>query len=275
MSEERRAPSLAAKTGSVPSLERGMAIMESVARSKIGLTLSQVARSLHLPKSSAHSLLLTLQRLGYLYRNEATHRYRCDLKLVRIANLVLGGYALRGNAKPIISRLMEDTKFTVHMAVRSDTEVVLAEKSAPYESPHLATWVGKRLDFHCTSLGKCLLAFLPGSEIDRIVRERGLLRHNENTIASVSRLKAELAKVRNQGFAVDDEEEELGVRCVGAPVFDSEGEVVAAISISGNTEQINRVNLPQLCLRVCEAAEALSHEMRRMSVSPSNVRACP
>src|SRR5262249_51850234 len=113
--------SVPAGAASVPSLERGMAIVEIVARSKRGLTLSQVARALQLPKSSAHYLLRTLQRLGYLCRNEATHRYFCDEKLVRIASLALGGAALRVNARPILRKLSEQTQLTVHLAVRNDT----------------------------------------------------------------------------------------------------------------------------------------------------------
>lgn len=250
-----------AKTSSVSALDRGLSILEAVARSRSGLTLSQISRTLSLPKSTAYCLLLTLERSGYLCRNETTRRYSCEMKLVRIASLALEGIVLRDKARPILRKLMEQTRLTVHMAICNEHEATLIEKMEPHITSRLATWVGKRLDFHCTSLGKCLLAFLPEEEVSRILTERALLRHNENTIASSQRLKAELAKIRTLGFAIDDEEEEIGVRCIGAPVFDAEGNILAAISISGSTDQIDIDSSSQLCTRIRDAAAALSHEM--------------
>lgn len=256
---------LVTKTSSVPALERGLAILEAVAKSRSGLTLSQLTRTLDLPKSSAFCLLLTLERSGYLYRNPVTKRYQCEMKLVRIAGQALEGITLRDKARPVLRRLLEQTHLTVHMGIAGENEVTLIEKLDPHTNSSMATWIGKGLDFHCTSLGKCLLAFSPDADVDRILNNHALLRHNENTIASTQRLKAELTKVRSLGFAVDDEEEEIGVRCIGAPVLDAHGKAIAAISISGDIAQIDMNNSSGLCTKVRTAAELLSREMTSVS----------
>lgn len=253
------------KTSSVPALERGLAILEAVAKSRSGLTLSQLTRALDLPKSSVFCLLLTLERAGYLHRNPVTKRYQCEMKLVRIAGQALEGITLRDKARPVLRKLLEQTHLTVHMGIAGENEVTLIEKLDPYTNSSMATWIGKGLDFHCTSLGKCLLAFSPEPDVDRILSNHALLRHNENTIATAQRLKTELAKVRSLGFAVDDEEEEIGVRCIGAPVLDRQGRAIAAISISGDIAHIDVANSSALCMKVRKAAELLSKEMNSAS----------
>jgi DNA-binding IclR family transcriptional regulator len=122
----------------------------------------------------------------------------------------------------------------------------------------LATWLGKRMDLHCTAVGKVLAAELCEERLDQLVRERPLVRHNDNTIASVKRFKQELERVRRQGFAVDDEEEEVGLRCVGVPVRNGSGNCRLAISVSGSTSHITAQNLPALVDELNKTAALIS-----------------
>ena len=136
---------------------------------------------------------------------------------------------------------------TAHLAILDRDEVAVVAKVDRPGMHRVATWIGKRMDVHCTSLGKCLVAHLPDEEVDRLIGERGLLRHNENTIVSPARLKKELARTRALGYAMDDEEEEIGVRCIGAPVWDWDGRVVAAVSVAGSTDRINADTIADDC----------------------------
>jgi DNA-binding IclR family transcriptional regulator len=124
------------------------------------------------------------------------------------------------------------------MALIESDEAVLIEKVEPPGLVRLATWVGKRLELHCSAVGKCLLAYLREDEFLRLVRDRGLTRNNENTITSIRRLKQQMTQIRLAGYAIEDEEGEIGCRCVGAPVFDHSGNVIAAISVAGTTAQV-------------------------------------
>jgi DNA-binding IclR family transcriptional regulator len=245
------------KTPNVPALERGMEILELVAKSKNGFTFSQLTRQLSFPKSSIHCLLVTFERLGYLQRM-SSGRYVAGLNLAKMANAASHGILLRQKAAPLLADLTQRTGLTSHVAILEESEVVLVAKVEPSGTAPVATWVGKHIDCHCTSVGKSLLAWRAEDQVDAIVRQRRMLRHNENTICTVSRLKEELARIRQAGYALDDEEEEIGVRCVGAPVYGTSGEVEAAISISGSVEQISDSNLPRLASLVQEVAFELS-----------------
>jgi DNA-binding IclR family transcriptional regulator len=246
------------KTPSVPALERALAILELLSGSRAGLTLPEIAKELGLPKSSVHCLLLTLERHGYLNRNERTSRYMFGSKLFAIGNRSLNGLRVRQVAAPHMHTLMERVGLTVHLAVLEQYEAVLVEKVEPPGIYKLATWLGKRMDVHCTALGKALIGRLPEEELASLVREKGLARHNDNSIASLKKLQQELARSQAAGYYIDDEEDEIGHRCIGASIIDEIGQVVAAISISGTILQVREDNSKDLATAVQEAAAAIS-----------------
>lgn len=246
------------KTPSVPALDRALSTLEMLANSRSGLSLPELARRLNLPKSSVHCLLLTLERRGYLHRNEKTNRYLFGYKLFSVANEALSGIELREKAVPFLRALMSRTRLTVHLAILERNEGVLIEKVEPAGVYKLATWLGKRMHLHCTGVGKALMAWLPEADVDAIVREHGLPRHNDNTVASIKKLKDELIRVRKVGYAIDDEEDELGYRCLGCPIFDEQGSVVAAVSVSGSTSQITAENVGAVAEQVKQTASSIS-----------------
>src|SRR5512146_1021851 len=168
------------KTPSVPALENGLRALEILAQAKAGMSLADITRELRIPKSSAHCLLLTLERQGYLHRN-GRNRYLFGLKFFSLANMALSGLELREKAAPFLKSLMARTRLTAHLAVLEQNEAVLIEKLEPIGVLKLATWLGKRMDVHCTAVGKCLVAWLPEAELDALVGQRGLPRHNDNT----------------------------------------------------------------------------------------------
>ena len=242
----------------VPALERGLAVLELVAKSRNGLTFSQVSQYVNFPKSSIHCLLVTLERLGYLQRLESSGRFVAGVNLVRIATAASHAIVLRQKAGPLLTELAQRTGLTVHMAVLENNEALLIAKVEPSGTRPVATWVGKRIDYHCTSLGKALIAWMSDEEIRSLVRERHMLRHNENTICTLVRLRENLMATRSTGYAVDDEEEEIGIRCVGAPVLGVSGKVEAAVSVSGTVEQIRPDDIPRIGGLLQEAAFEMS-----------------
>lgn len=146
------------------------------------------------------------------------------------------------------------------MAIIEDDEAVLIEKIEPPGLVRSATRVGKRLDLHCSAVGKCLLAYSAEEEILRLVRDRGLTRNNENTITSIRKLKQQVAQIRRVGYSVEDEEGEIGCRCVGAPIFDYSG-TVAAISVAGTTAQIRREDFASFGQLVRQTASDISEAL--------------
>ncbi len=244
------------KTQSVPALERGLLILEQLAQSRRGVTLSQLTRKLQLSRSTVHALLLTYQRCGYLQRERETGRYCLGWRLYTLANMALCRNFLHEQLSSILNRLMLETRLTVHLAVMVEGEAILIDRIQPPEAPRLASWVGKRMGLHCTALGKALIAHLPAAELENLIAKHGLCRYNENTIISMRKLHSACEQVRQLGYALDDEEEEIGTRCVGAPVYSVDGEVAAAISISGTRAELE--DIPGKAALVMHAAASLS-----------------
>jgi len=246
----------------VPSLERGLTILEILAKSRAGLSLSQVTRQLSLPKSSVHCLLRTFESAGYVYKDAVCGKYRVSLSICELARQALQGISLRDQARPFLRTLSGRTGMTAHLAVLEQGSCILIEKVTPPGVPRTATWVGKQLGLHCTAVGKALLAFMPDTDADHLISNHGLVRYNDNTICSIRHLKQELQTIRRRGYALDDEEEEIGVRCLGAPIFNGSKESVAALSIVGTPEQISEYNLSALHRDVVETANRVSDQVR-------------
>ncbi len=245
----------------VPSVTRAMKILELLAQSQRGLTLADVSRKLGVPKSSVHVLMRTLEDLGYLKSSELKGKYSVGLKLVSLSNIALENLDLREQARTFLQDLVLRTKLTVHLAILEGVEAVIIEKFDAAGMLRLATWVGKRLDANSSGVGKALLAFAPEETYDHQLKRKSLARHNRNTISSPEALRRELKKIRALGYAFEDEEGEIGFRCIGAPLYDARGHVVAAISIAGTTSQIPRAQVASLASTVKETAAHISRHL--------------
>jgi DNA-binding IclR family transcriptional regulator len=248
----------AIKTRTAPALYNALTILDLLAASRTGLTLLDLVEHANLAKSSVHYLLVTLERCGYVRRIERTGRYMLGVKLISMGNASLGNLGLRQRTASYLSWLKMSTGMTVHMAVYQNHEAILVARDEVQRSARLATWIGKRMSFHCTGIGKSILAFLPEREVNAIIRKNGLARHNENTIASYSRLLRELERVSKQGYALDNEEDELGVRCIGVPILGTGGLPLAAISIAGSSHELPLEEAPRLAINLQKTARMMT-----------------
>jgi DNA-binding IclR family transcriptional regulator len=156
------------------------------------------------------------------------------------------------------------------MAILENGSCVLIEKITPSGVYPIATWVGKHLSLHCTAIGKSVAAHLPEDTLNTLLRQQGMLRHNENTICSVKRLKQELALVRQRKYALDDEEEEISIRCIGAPLFE-DGTVIGAISLVGTTNEIHGNTLDGFAAQLIHTASIISEQVRLPDTSANEI----
>lgn len=246
------------KTPAVPALDKALTVLEEIAESKVGLGLPELVERTGFAKSSIHCLLVTLERRGYIHRNVRTSRYLFGTRLFSLANTTLIGLTLREQAAPFLRALALSTGLTTHMAILDKGEAVLISKYEPLGIFRLATWLGKRMDVHCTSLGKALLCTLPEKEVQDILKAHGMPRHNENTIASSRKLLLDLQLSAKRGYCLDDEEDEIGLRCIGVPILDSEDIAMAAISVAGTTVQVHRGNIEALSQILKDTARKIS-----------------
>ncbi|CAG0936201.1 HTH-type transcriptional regulator XynR [Thermoflexales bacterium] len=192
----------------------------------------EVAEALGLAKSSAHDLLTSLEQVGLLGKNEAG-RYRLGWRLVTLSETLLATTELRREARPIMEELADQYRETIHLAVLDDTKVVYVDKLEGKQAVRVElTALGTRLYAHCSALGKVLLAYQPEENVKRLIKVEGLPRLTANTITDVHELEETLAKVRKQGYATDQQEILADLCCIGAPIHDHTGQVIAAISMS-------------------------------------------
>lgn len=243
------------------AVERALAILETIADRDNGLTNAEISRKLGIPKSSASYILRVLERRGYLRRDGETNKYRLGLRVLSLSRGALDGLDIRGISHPAIQQLVERSHLTAHLAILDQGEAVYIEKVEAPGFVRMNTWVGRHMPIHCTSVGKALVAWLPESEVKALIKERGMHKRTPKTIVVWSRYLQELARVREQGYAVDDEENNNGVRCIAAPIFDSPGHVVASIGVSGTTTQNDLGHLPRVVESVKEAARKVSHQL--------------
>jgi len=242
-------------------LDRALALLEALAEHGPDLNLPQISEFLGLHKSTAHRLIMVLERHRLIEKNSVTGRYRLGLKLFEFGTRAVSQLDLRERARPFLERVVAATGETVHLCIYDNGEVVYLDKVEPARSVRLASSVGRRSPAHCTAVGKAILAFLPESEVEAGVQRHGLRQLTRNSLGSLMEVKADLARVRKRGYSVDNEENEEGVCCVGAVVRNYSGEPVAAISASGPSFRLTREKIPLLARAVVGAANELSEDL--------------
>jgi IclR family acetate operon transcriptional repressor len=253
MSPNHESPSVA--------VERALAMLEAVAQEPEGLSNAEISRKLQIPKSSASYILRTLEAKGYLNRDPETSKYRVGLKILSLSRGALSGIDVREVALPIMRHLMEKTSLTCHLAILDGPDAVYIEKVEPQGFIRMDTWVGRRMRVHATSVGKALVAYIPEERLQKIISERGMEKRTSKTITTLPRLLKELEKVRAQGYAVDDEENNLGARCVGAPIFNQQGAIEASLGVSGTINQVNAHTIPRIVEALKDAARHISMQL--------------
>jgi len=243
------------------AVERALAMLEAVAQEPEGLSNAEISRKLQIPKSSASYILRTLVTRAYLNRDDDTGKYRVGLKILSLSRGALSGLDVREVALPIMRHLTERTGLTCHLAILDGPEAVYIEKVEPQGFLRVDTWVGRRMRVHATSVGKALVAHIPQEQLEKIIAESGMERRTPKTITTMPRLLKELEKVRAQGYAVDDEENNLGARCLGAPIFNQSGAIEASLGLSGTINQVNAHTMARIVEALKDAARHVSMQL--------------
>jgi IclR family acetate operon transcriptional repressor len=236
--------------------EKTLSVLDALdgARSRLG----DISARAQLPKSTVHRILRRLVERGYA-RSEGDGVYVLGPRVLTMAGEMLQGLDATALAAPILRDLHADVGHTVHFAMLSDDEAVYLEKLVDPALPYqFASRVGGRILLHCTAIGKSLLAAMPD---DDVLPRLELVRRTPHTLVSAEALRAELEQVRERGFAIDDEENERNIRCVGAAVRDHTGAATHAISVSALTVELSVDDAVALGPRVVTAARAVSEAL--------------
>ncbi|MDR0401283.1 MAG: IclR family transcriptional regulator [Treponema sp.] len=250
----------------VSAVTRTMALLEVLGKTDM-LSLTEVASACGLHKSTAFRFLQTLLRLGYVFRDDASDRYGLSLKLNALVGIRSGSQDILRYAASSLDFLSRETGETIHLAVLEDGALVYLRKIESKRVLRVVTMissVGGGAPMYCTGLGKAALAFFPLPEQERYIAHQVFTRYTAATITNGPALLAELAQIREQGYAFDRQEHEEGVVCVAAPIFTSAQLPVGAISIAGPSIRMGEEELGRYTGLILEAAREISARLGLM-----------
>jgi DNA-binding IclR family transcriptional regulator len=218
----------------VQLLDRAISLLDVLSsHSPAGLLPHEIALRSGLHKSTVHRLLSALKHHRLIEKNARTGRYSLGLKLFELGVKAVPNVNLREHARSFLERLVFETGETAHLCVLVEHEILYLDKVESPKTIRIASSVGGRNPAFCSAVGKILLAALPEAEVDSLLRRHKLVPFTNNTIVTPAHFKAVLEQVRLNGYAVDNEEREEGLRCLGAPIRDHTGEIIAAMSVAG------------------------------------------
>jgi len=251
------------KTYNVRAVERAMQILSSFDGNHAERGVSEIAQTTGLHKATAHRIIMTLLNGGFLERTPDGERFRLGLRAVELGLGALRDLDFRQAAFPYMQQLVERFQETCDLGIFDRGRVLYVEVVHSEHSLTIAARVGRHLPAHCTASGRVFLAFLP-SEVVEPTLNAPLTAYTEKTITSPARLREELEATRQRGYALDDEEFEVGIRAVSAPIWDIDGNLIAALSMPGPTNRITPERIPEIAQALVEAANAVTtHVLRK------------
>lgn len=245
-------------TYQIRALERGLDILESFSLAAPELSLGELAERTQLPKPTALRLLSVLVQRGYVDWLPVVERYRLGVRTFEAGSVYLQSTSIEAEAEPYMRQLADATGQTANLGILDRGQVVHIQVVAPDRPVRYWATVGKREDAHVSGLGKVLMSGLPEEEREELLRHFHFERRTPRTIVAVDTMRVELDRIQAEGHALDDEESNLGLRCVAAPIRDGRGRIIAAISISGVISEFSDDHLPRLIAATRQAANAVS-----------------
>lgn len=255
------------------SVIRAFNIIEYLADCEDWVGLRTLARDLDIDASTAYRFLTSLKELGYVRQDPDNSRYQLALKFAWLSAKLLDKVQLRNVALPFLEDLRAVTNETIHLAILEDKQIVYVAKLDAHHQPmQMRSRIGNRGYLHSTGLGRAILAHLPLSELELLLPRLDRPALTKNTITDMEAFREALKQVRERGYVIDDEENEVGIRCVAAPVFDHLGHVAGAVSLSGWTISMTLERATQLSADLLKTCAAISREMGYLNTSTKNNR---
>jgi DNA-binding IclR family transcriptional regulator len=242
-------------------IDRAAQILDSFGFDHQELSVSEIGAKTGLHRSTAHRILMALEYNDLIKQNPDTGKYHLGIKLFKLGHQAVSQLNLREICRPFLMRIMNETQETVHLAVLDDDQVLYLDK---VEGPHalrMPSRVGRHIPTYCTSLGKAMLSCLDDHEVKNIFRSRVLRPYTANTVKTLDRLLTDLRVIRRRGYSVDNEEIEIGLRCVGAPIKDHTGAMVGAISAAAPSARLAAQKIPGVGKLVMAVAAEISEQL--------------
>ena len=246
------------------TIARANSVLDALATNPCGISLAELCEQTGLAKSTLHRILATLVHFGFVRQAPVSRHYSLGFKLLELGNILLRQLDIRKEANPFLIALSNAIGETVHLVIRDGPSAIYIDKvdSGVQGGLQMVSRIGMAIPLHCSAVGKVFLSHMDEEEVLGLLGERQLAPRTEKTIPDITLLLAHLREVGKTGFAVDDEENEAGIRCVAAPIKDNTGEVVAAMSVSGASARITLEKIAnELAAQVVATARHISQSL--------------
>jgi DNA-binding IclR family transcriptional regulator len=243
----------------IRSLAKGIHILELLSDNE-ALTVTQVAKLMNMNRAGSHRFLSTLKELGYADKDESS-RYYLTSKVIELGMKVLDRFEVRKIARPFLQELSTKFNESINLGYFNGEEVLTIDKIDSTEILRMDAGIGGGEPAYCTSLGKAILAFLPDTQLEEYLQKIELTPFTPNTVISKDKLKEELMHIKENGYSIDDEELSEGLRCIGAPLFDHNGQALYAISISGPSIRMGSKRIEEIQRELKKICKNLSGKM--------------
>ncbi len=246
----------------IQSVTNALDLMEEFRGEDTELGVTELSKRLALHKNNVFRLLATLESRGYMEQNKVTGNYRLGLKVLELGQVFIKHMGLLKMARPVLEEIVESANETAYLGLIRDDRVVYVDVVEATRPVRVVSRVGVGLPVYCSAVGKAQIAFESIDEVERMLGESAIRRFTKNTVANTDALLAQLEQIRGQGYALDDEEYDEGIRCVGVPIRDYTRRVIAGLSVSGPAYRFTDVRLQsELIPLVLEAGRRLSSRL--------------
>lgn len=256
----RRRSASAAQRGSVRALERGLALLEALAQAPHN-NLNDLAQRVKLPASTAFRLLDTLQKQGFATQSEQTGQYQLGVRAFEVGSAFVPRLQLNDVALPVMKALMQEVGETVNLAIRDQADAVYIAQVESQQMLRMFTRLGARTPAYCSGVGKVLLAWLPLTTVRSLLGVGPWPAFTPSTITAFDVLERELIKIRHLGYGMDNEEREVGVRCIAVPITDASGGVAAALSLSAPSVRFSQERVQRTIPLIVAAGQKISEQL--------------
>jgi DNA-binding IclR family transcriptional regulator len=259
MSREKAAHA-ADKQGRLSSVTTAIRLLKAFSEEDIEIGISSLAKRLGIAKSTVHRLAVTLVSEGMLEQDRESGKYRLGTALFRLGALVRQRMTVSNEGRPYLFQLREKTNESVHLAILDGLDVMYIYNLETTQAVRAQSHIGIRKPVYCAAEGLAILAFQPAETVDAVIRG-GLQARTPQTITTADGLLKALETVRQRGCAIEDEESEIGMRCIAAPIRDDAGEVVAAVGLAGPVSRLSKKTIAAFIPHVIETADAISSRL--------------
>lgn len=246
----------------VQSIERAFTILEHLSEHPNGMQITKLATDTNLSKSTVHRLLSTLIELQYVRKDGETDRYYLSYRALYLTRNILSNSSLITVAKPILQKLVNEINETVHLCIEENEEVVYIDKIESNQTIRMYSRIGSRAPMYCTGVGKMMLSGKDDHTLHDIISRIDFTKRTDYTILTPADLLLEISNIQESGYSLDNIENEEGIRCIAAPIYDFSGKIIASFSISGPSNRVTMERIEtELAEKILYTARAISSQL--------------